>query len=317
MSGPRSVTVTTGARLHFGLCSLAPSWGGCGVMLEEPQTRVTASLADESAVLAPTFCAGTAAAAVRAVRPPGAGVRVEVEAAAPRHAGFGSGTQLTVAAATAVARLFGEPDPVPEELAVALGRGNRSRLGAAGFRSGGLLLDPLGAIAAARGDGVRSVTLPADWRWVVVRPRAANPVAGAAEAQSLAALPPMPRPVVAGLRRIVREILPLAAGAGPAPADAALLARVLGDYGARVGAHFAEIQGGTFASPAVRRWAADRADRGDPPPVQSSWGPTAAVPHASVASAAAEAEHVAALLGDAAEVTVAATRRRGASVVEA
>lgn len=318
MSGPNAVTVTTGARLHFGLCSHAPTWGGAGVMVEQPVTRVTATRAEEGAVFGPTSCIAKVAEAVRLIRPPRAGVRVDVESAAPLHGGFGAGTQLTVAAATAVARLFGGPDPVPEELARRLGRGARSRLGAAGFRSGGLLLDPLGALGAMRGDGVRSVTLPAEWRWLVVHPtRVGGGVSGVQEADALAALPPMSAPRVSGLRRIVREILPLAAGAGPAAPDAALLARALGDYGARVGRHFARAQGGVYAHECVRAWAADRAGRGAPAPVQSSWGPTAAALHPTEQTAAAEAEHLRTLLGDAARVFVTPTRRRGADVVEA
>ena len=311
-----AVTVTTGARLHFGLCSHAPSWGGAGVMVEQPATRVTATRADESVLVGPTRCVEKAAEAVRLVRPHGAGVRVEIETAAPLHGGFGAGTQLTNAAALAITRLFDEPDPVPEELAATLNRGARSRLGAAGFRSGGLLLDPLGALAARRGDGVRSVMLPAEWRWLVVHPKGSSGVSGQSEADALASLPAMTAPRVGGLRRIVRDILPLAAGAGGAAPDAALLARALGDYGARVGRHFAPAQGGVYAHPCVREWAADRAGRGAPAPVQSSWGPTAAVLHPSEETAAAEADHLATLLGGAATVFVTATRRRGADVVE-
>ena len=272
-------------------------------------------MTDESAVVGPASCVEKAAAAVRLVRPPAAGVRLEIETVAPLHGGFGAGTQLTVACATAVARLFGGPDPVPESLAVRLGRGARSRLGAAGFRSGGLLLDPLGALAARRGDGVRSVILPAEWRWLVVHPRGPAALSGEAEGRALAELPAMSAPRVSGLRRIVRDILPLAAGVG-GPPDAALLARALGDYGNRVGRHFAAVQGGTYAHPCVREWAADRRGRGAPAPVQSSWGPTAAALHPTADTAAAEADHLAGLLGDAATVFVTPTRRRGADVTE-
>ena len=321
MGEPSAVTVTTGARLHFGLCSHAPTWGGAGVMIDRPVTRVTATRlpagrAADSAVLGPEECLEKAAAAVRLVRPAGAAVTVEVEAAPRPHAGFGSGTQLTVAAATAVARLFGEPDPIPERLALQLGRGARSRLGAAGFRSGGLLLDPFGALAAVRGDGVRSVAPPPAWRWLIVVPKGGAAVSGDEERAVLADLPDMAAPRISGLRRIVKDILPLAAGAGESPADAALFARALGDYGSRVGRHFAAVQGGVYAHPLVREWAADRRGRGAPAPVQSSWGPTAAALHPSAETAAAEADHLAGLLGDAAEIFITPTRARGADIVE-
>ena len=319
-----SVTITAGARLHFGLCSLAPLWAGVGAYVFDPATRLTVARGEPGGGIAvttddgvPPGAADRARAAVAAVRAD-ADVRLTLHAAPPSHCGFGSGTQLMLAAATAAARLLGEFDPDPRELAAALGRAGRSRLGAAGFRSGGLLLDPFGAAAAAEGVGVRSVALPTDWRWVIVTPSETGAVAGPEEVAALAALPALPRPTENGLRRMIRESLPVAVGrAGPDTApDAALFARVIGDYGARVGRHFAPVQGGVFASAAVRLWAADRRDRGLPPPVQSSWGPAACAVCADTGEADAEADEVRRLLGDAATVAVTATRNGGATIQE-
>ena len=319
MSEPAGrVTVTAGARLHFGLCSLSPLWGGAGVMVEEPATRVAAVRAAVASVHAPTPILEKARSAVEAVRPPGVGVRVEVHACPVPHAGFGSGTQVSLAVATAVTRLLDLPDPDPATLAGKLDRGGRSRLGTAGFRSGGLLLDPLGAAGAARGDGVRSVQLPADWRWVVVSPRnaagkVAGVISGGAEADALASLS-MPLSQSGGLRRMVEMAFPLAAGGEEEPPDARLLARIIGDYGTRVGGVFAGVQGGVFAADPVRAWAEDRAIRGLPAPAQSSWGPTACTLAADPAEAAAEVMRARTLLGDTANVFATPTRNRGADV---
>ena len=46
----------------------------------------------------------------------------------PAHAGFGSGTQLALAVAAAMARLDGEPF-APDAFAATLDRGNRSGVG--------------------------------------------------------------------------------------------------------------------------------------------------------------------------------------------
>ncbi len=261
----RSVTVTAGARLHFGLCTLDPEWGGAGVTVEEPATRVAVSVTNGAAeFLAPPDERSrlqAAAAAVALDRP----VRAELLSAPPAHAGLGSGTQIALATATATARLFGQPDPLAGPLFESLGRANRSRLGAAGFRSGGLLLDPTGKLAEAKGTGVRSVPLPPEWRWMIVVPHRGGGITGAEEASALKRLPDMTRPFSGGLRRMILQSLPLAAGLGEKPASARLFARILGDYGARVGRHFAPLQGGVFASPAVREWAADRKDRRLPP----------------------------------------------------
>ena len=316
MSSPRTVTVTAGARLHFGLCALGPVWGGAGVTVAAPVTRVEVAATDGPAEFrAPPGEAGRLRAAVTAVtgdRP----VRAELLTAPPAHVGLGSGTQIALAAATAAARLLGEPDPEAGPLFERLGRGHRSRLGAAGFRSGGLLLDAYGRLAAEQGVGVRSLPLPAAWRWVIVTPTAGGGVTGGDEAAALQGLPEFPRPFTNGLRRLITQGLPLAAGEGEAPASAALFARILGDYGTRVGRRFAGLQGGVFASPAVRLWARDRAARGLPAPVQSSWGPTACTLFAAAAMAEAEAEQVRRLLGEAATVTVTPTRNRGAAVQE-
>ena len=313
MSDPRTVTVTAGARLHFGLCSLAPEWGGAGVTIAAPVTRVEVAEIDGPAEFhAPPGEEGRLRAAVEAIAGERA-VRAELLTCPPAHVGLGSGTQIALAAATATARLLGEPDPLAGPLFERLGRANRSRLGDAGFRSGGLLLDPFGALAAAAGTGVRSVALPAEWRWVVVVPHDGPGISGGEEAAALRRLPPMSRPETGGLRRMIFQSFPLAAGLGEVAPDATLFARVLGDYGLRVGRHFAPLQGGVFASPAVRLWAKDREERGFPPPAQSSWGPTACTVFGRPEIAEAEAEHLRRLLGEEATVIVTATRNRGAT----
>ncbi|MFH5804099.1 hypothetical protein [Alienimonas sp. DA493] len=312
----QSVTVTAGARLHFGLCALAPEWSGAGVTVEAPVTRVTIAATDGPAeFVAPEGEEERLRAAVRAIAGD-APVRAELLACPPAHSGLGSGTQIALAAATATARLLGEPDPVAGPLFEQLGRANRSRLGAAGFLSGGMLLDPLGAIGAAQGTAVRCVQLPAEWRWVIVLPAEGGGVSGEEEAAALRRMPPMSRPFSGGLRRMILQSLPLAAGLGERPPNAVLFARILGDYGMRVGKHFASLQGGVFVSPAVREWAADRKDRNLPPPAQSSWGPAACSVFGSAELAEAEARRVRSLLGDAVTVLVTATRNRGADFKE-
>ncbi|NNJ24522.1 hypothetical protein [Alienimonas chondri] len=311
-----SVTVTAGARLHFGLCALAPEWSGAGVTIEAPVTRVTVSRTDGKAeflaVESEVDRLRAAAVEIAGDRP----LRAELLTSPPAHSGLGSGTQIALAAATATARLFGEPDPIAGPLFESLGRANRSRLGAAGFQSGGMLLDPQGAVAAAHGTGVRSVALPAEWRWVVVIPKQGGGMTGSEEAAALRRMPEMTRPFSGGLRRMVLQSLPIAAGLGETPPDPVLFARVLADYGMRVGKHFAPLQGGVFASPAIREWAADRKDRNLPPPAQSSWGPTACAVFGHSDVAEAEARRVRQLLGDEVKVLVTATRNRGATFKE-
>src|SRR6266851_3133678 len=58
------------------------------------------------------------------------GVRITIDEASPEHAGFGSGTQLGLAVAAALARLHGAR-VATSDLAKAIGRGARSEIGRA------------------------------------------------------------------------------------------------------------------------------------------------------------------------------------------
>ena len=283
MSDPaRTVTVTTGARLHFGLSSLVPRWGGAGAMIDEPRTFVRATPADTLDVLAPPHERERMRRVAGAFLPDGGGVRdggvrLELLESPPPHAGFGSGTQVALATAAAVCRVLGEP--FSEEDAARTGRGRRSRLGMAGFFRGGLLFD-----AGHGGGPVASVPAPDEWRAVVVTPDDGAAVAGSAEQAALDDLPPYPAALAARLRSLAETELPRAVRGANLPA----FTRLLGDYGTRVGRHFAPLQGGVFASPTIRDWADRRAAAGESLPVQSSWGPTACV-----VCGAADAERVA------------------------
>ena len=277
---PTTVTVATGARLHFGLSSLAPAWGGIGAMIDEPRTVVRATRADRIEVDAPPGPRDRMAKVAAAFVPAGQAVRLELLAAPPPHAGFGSGTQLAVATAAAVCRLFDRPFGLAD--AGRTGRGCRSRLGTAGFFTGGLLFD-----AGHGGEPVRRVSVPDDWRAVLVTPRDGEMVAGPQEGAALRELPAYPPDLTRRLRGLSLRGLPAAVRRD----DLATFARLLGEYGTLVGRHFAPLQGGVHASPAVRRWAEHRRAG---VPVQSSWGPSACVVcrAADADDAAAEAREV-------------------------
>src|SRR5207247_6472018 len=68
------------------------------------------------------------------------GVRLRVHRALPPHAGLGSGTQLALAVARAIADLYDVPGDAPT-LAAAVGRGQRSAVGTWIFAGGGLVVE--------------------------------------------------------------------------------------------------------------------------------------------------------------------------------
>ena len=108
------IRVRTPSRLHFGLLSLptedfAPArrcFGGVGLMIDNPGVDIrvepadkfsaTGPLAERALKFARTYCERTGITGA---------FRVYVESAAPEHMGLGTGTQLGLAVAWAIAHL--------------------------------------------------------------------------------------------------------------------------------------------------------------------------------------------------------------------
>src|SRR3990172_6861433 len=115
------IVITTGARLHFGLLSHGGllshrsepgrNFGGAGLMIDAPRFRVSVRKAQRDAVLAPEDCRARIAGYVSAYRaacpaefqPPCC--EIETLEEIPPHLGFGSGTQLAMSVAQALALL--------------------------------------------------------------------------------------------------------------------------------------------------------------------------------------------------------------------
>ncbi len=245
-------------------------YGSLGLALEEPFTRVR--LRPASGVVAEGPDAARAARYATALAecfhlPDGA--RIEVEAAIPPHAGLGSGTQLALAVGTGMAKLF-DLDLRTVEIAAALDRGARSGLGIGLFDQGGFVVD-----GGSAGDGVPPPVIarqpfPAGWRLLLVFDRTRQGMHGEAEIEKFAALLRFPEADAAELCRLVLMCgLP-----GVVEADLDAFGDAIGRIQARVGDHFAGVQGGRFASPGVSRVLEWLGSRGLKAIGQSSWGPT-------------------------------------------
>ena len=147
---PASVSVAASARLHLGFLDmnggLGRKFGGVGMALDAPATRLTLTRADKNCVEGPESIRA-AALLERAQEALGAAGRhrLTIEAAIPAHAGLGSGTQLALAISAALRRLEEQPhDPIAD--AALMARGARSGLGAGLFQLGGVVV----TAAAAR-----------------------------------------------------------------------------------------------------------------------------------------------------------------------
>jgi len=319
-----SVTVESGARLHFGFANLSLAherlYGAVGVALDAPRVRLR---------VAPAPVVETDHDAVRGYAERARdllgvdGARVAVESELPRHMGLGSGTQLALATLAGVAGAHGR-DPAVRERAPALGRGGRSGVGVATFEDGGFVLDaghPTGRFTTDRpADGdwrVPAVAarhrVPDDWRFLLVVPDADPGRAGDAEDSAIRRAVEDADPAVADrvAGAIQRRLLPAIA-----EESAERFGAAVEEIGRLNGAWFADEQGGVYRPPVGDIVA----EVGDDPAVygagQSSWGPAVyGVTDAARADAAREAGVDAlAAAGVDGEVRVVRPRNRGAEL---
>jgi beta-ribofuranosylaminobenzene 5'-phosphate synthase len=262
------------ARLHFGLLdlrgSLGRQFGGIGAAAPAPTLLVSARPADTWEVVGED--AERAAGFARlfmACHGLDGDVRVCVHRTLPTHAGLGSGTQLALAVARALAELYGVPTDTPG-LARAVGRAQRSAIGTWTFDGGGLVLE-----GGRRPESDRIAPLlarlafPPSWRCVVAVPDSAPGVSGSVEAAAFARLPPPPEREAERVAHLVlMALLPAVADADLATFGAALSA-----IQAITGRWFAPIQGGTFAPGPSEELVRRMGEWGASGVGQSSWGP--------------------------------------------
>lgn len=270
----RRVEICAPARLHFGFLDLhgglGRRFGSIGVAVDTPAVRLTAQ-ADANLTVT-----GPEAERVRAYAMAAAGhLGIEARAAfhvaeaIPAHAGFGSGTQLALSVASALAHLHGRPF-APEAFADALDRGNRSGVGLAAFTEGGLIVDGGRDASGSPPPVIARLAYPEAWRIVLILDEGMRGVHGSREIEAFRDLPQFPEAQAAEIcRTVLMQVLPAIATTEPRGFGEGISAiqRLIGD-------HFAPHQGGRYASPAVAEALAAIASQGVPGHGQSSWGPT-------------------------------------------
>ncbi len=269
-----SVFVEAPARLHFGVLDLRGSlgrwFGGVGTAAPAPTLLVSASPADDlEAVGDDAERVGGFARRFLAHHRVERGARVCVHRTLPSHAGLGSGTQLALAVARALAELHGLPTDAPL-LAQAVGRARRSAIGTWTFAGGGLVLE--GGRRPESDDTaplLARLPFPPTWRCVVAVPHAAPGASGAVEEAAFDRLPSIPQREIERMSHLVlMALLP-----SLVDGDLVKFGATLNAIQEMMGRWFAPVQGGMFApgpsEALVRRmveWGAAGAG-------QSSWGP--------------------------------------------
>ena len=298
MSDRASVFVEAPARLHFGVLDLRGTlgrrFGGLGAGVPAPSLLIEAGGADRLTAEGPdadrALAFGQRFLAHHGLE---GGGHLTVHRAIPPHSGLGSGTQLALAVARALAELHGVPaDAVG--LAQAVGRGRRSAIGTWTFALGGFIVE------GGRREGADSIApllarfpLPPEWRCVVAVPQGAPGLSGEAEAAAFEHLPPpAEREVEQVAHLVLMQLLPALV-----EADLAGFGAALTEVQRITGAWFAPAQGGVFAPGASEMLVRRLAEWGAAGVGQSSWGPAVYGLSGSESEARAIAARASALVG--------------------
>ncbi|CAN5209791.1 beta-ribofuranosylaminobenzene 5-phosphate synthase [soil metagenome] len=272
------VRVSAPCRLHFGLLHVPvpglTHWpdgtplrpfGGLGLMIDGPFIDVMIEPAAEWSV---TGCLSTRARQFidKLQSPQPLSVTAN---GPPEHIGLGVGTALGLAVAHAIAIINGESKPAVQKLAKQTGRGERSRIGLAGFQSGGFIVD----LGHADNDILpQCLPFPEDWRVVVMTPPIPTRWHGDRERRAFQSNRTADEALetTTRLTRLIDDsILP------------ALQARqfhkfapALHNYNRIAGEHFADVQGGIYSDPTIAELIEFLCIEGYDGVGQSSWGPS-------------------------------------------
>ena len=273
----QTVRLIAPSRLHFGLLPDPDKdktrRGGIGVMIDKPCLQISAhrssswEIVGSSSERIEQIVRALWTERERLASP----LHIYVDQAPPVHAGFGSGTQISMGIAAILSHFRGAEFSKSYDIAGKLGRGGRSLVGSQGFESGGLIID--------RGtwhDSNQTKTgvfeshgMPESWRWLTVYCETEQGKSGDEERHAFARSVPDPESRLELLSCIDSELLP-----GLANLDFHRFSYALGKYCERCGEIFAAQQGGLYGSSFAEEAAAHLSRAGITGIGQSSWGPT-------------------------------------------
>ena len=311
-----TVTVEAPARLHFGLLDLrgwmGRRFGGIGACAPGVAVRVSVSRAEtveadgDDAERATEF-----ARRFLAYHGLSGGARIVIDRSIPPHSGLGSGTQLALSVARALAELH-DVATTPPELARSVGRAKRSAVGTWTFAHGGFVVEGGRRVGDddAVGPLLARLEFPAGWRCVLAVPRGMSSLSGAAEANAFATLP---APEVEEVRGVAYLVL-MAMLPAIADADLELFGTALTEVQEMNGRWFSRAQGGIFAPGPSTEIVRLMRDSGATGVGQSSWGPAVYAVVGGAAAAHALATRVHDAFGDRVEIHTGEFSSRGAIV---
>ena len=272
---PGCVSVRAAARLHLGFLDLngglGRKFGSLGLAISGIETALTAEYAAAMDISGPA--AGRARQyAERLLARFGVrdGVKLRIHSAIPEHAGLGSGTQLSLAVASAIARLYNLREQDPARLGALLQRGARSGIGIGAFMKGGFVVDGGRGARSRVPPLISHLPFPGHWRIMLIFDDEAEGINGPPERWAFETLPPMSESLCGLLSRLtLMQVLPAICEQDCARFGAAItrIQNITGDY-------FSQVQSGRYASRHLQAILETLGNTGATGLGQSSWGPT-------------------------------------------
>jgi beta-ribofuranosylaminobenzene 5'-phosphate synthase len=268
------VLVKTPARLHLGLIDLngdlGRMFGGLGVGIDHPNVVVEAQTATVLQVTGQEVeLSKTLSTRFFSAYQVPAKVHLNVVETIPSHVGLGSGTQLSLAVAVALAKVLNVKASVPE-LAVVMGRAKRTSVGTTIFQSGGFVVDGGKNLKTQKFPPlIYRQPFPKEWRFIIAIPNQNKGLSNSEENHAFSKLTKMPADDVAQICRLTMlKLLPALAEHDIESFGDALtkIQNITGNY-------FAQAQGGTYSSPTSTECIEFMKQTGAYGVGQSSWGP--------------------------------------------
>ena len=250
--------------------SLGRNFGSIGVALNEINTRITVSYAEQL-----TLSGIASDRALKSIKQLCAALNVsdqlqfEISCCIPEHVGLGSGTQMSIAVGLALSAYYGLGLNARDIAQLTL-RGARSGIGIAIFEQGGLVVDGGRGEHTLTPPVISRMNVPDDWRFILVFDKRGQGLHGEAEIQAFKELPPFPHQEAARLcYLLMMQGLPALA-----ENNISLFGDVITQLQHSVGEHFASAQGGVFTSDEVAVAMKFLQAQGAVAIGQTSWGPT-------------------------------------------
>ncbi|MFZ2456290.1 MAG: beta-ribofuranosylaminobenzene 5'-phosphate synthase family protein [Candidatus Altiarchaeia archaeon] len=206
--------IKTPSRLHLGLIDLNGNlgrlYGSMGVAIDSPNVVLEAGSSDclELSGLEKDRVAKAVSrfSEYYNIDPE---IRLEIKETIPKHSGLGSGTQLSLAVGTALARVHGIDAPV-RIIASVMGRGFVSGTGVSAFERGGFSVDGgLNVLYQTPPQTVFHHGFPRGWVFVVAVPKIKKGLSGKQEKDAFRGIIPGPEKNAADISRLVlMKLLP-------------------------------------------------------------------------------------------------------------